>query len=223
MKTLCMPLALATAISGALFTQPTLAYEAGEIIMRFGSSQVAPDASSSQATANGATLAGATVDADSDTQLGLTAMYMFSRRLGFEVLAATPFNHTVTGSGGAINGVKITEAKQLPPTFSVIYYLTEGAKFQPYVGAGINYTTFFDERSAIGGSAELDDSVGLALQLGADYQIDAHWSLNASVRWIDIQTDATIEGSTALGAGIDVQTTVDIDPLVYSLMLGYHF
>ena len=63
--------------------------------------------------------------------------------------------------------------------------------FQPYVGIGVNYTAFFDEgvssdlEAAFGsGDLELDDSIGLAAQVGFDYAIDEHWLLNASVWYI---------------------------------------
>ena len=54
----------------------------------------------------------------------------------------------------------------------------------------------------------------------ADYHIDDHWSVNASVRYIDIDTEATF---TAAGGGVPGKVSVDIDPIVVSLMVGYTF
>ena len=46
---------------------------------------------------------------------------------------------------GAANG-KLGTLKHLPPTLSVVYYpLDNKSAFQPYVGAGINYTWIYDE------------------------------------------------------------------------------
>jgi len=222
MNTLLKPLALATAVTGAMMSTQTMAYEAGDFIARGGITQVDADASSSDVSieALGGPVAGTGVDVDSATQLGLNLMYMHSSRVGIELLLATPFKHHVTATGGLRTYADdIAEVEQLPPTLSVIYYLTEGSKFQPYVGAGINYTMFFSEESKIGGDADLDDSFGLALQVGADYQINDSWHVNASARWIDIETEATL-ADTDFGK---VTTTVDIDPMVYSIMLGYSF
>lgn len=221
MKTLFKPLALAAAVTGAMMTPQAMAYETGDIIVRGGLTQVAPDESSSSVEVNGdggRAFNDSKVNVDSDTQLGLTFAYMYSKRVGVELLLATPFKHHVTGTGD-LAGVDVAEVEQLPPTLSVIYYLTEGSKFQPYVGAGINYTMFFSEESKLTGGADLDDSYGLALQLGADYQISENWHLNASARWIDIETDATITQAS----GDKITTAVDIDPMVYSVMLGYTF
>jgi len=209
------------AVTAAMMSTQTIAYEAGDFIVRGGITQVEADASSSTVESNGGAVAGAYVTVDDATQLGLTLMHMHSSRVGIELLLATPFKHRVSATGTLADmGVdEVAEVEQLPPTLSVIYYLTEGSKFQPYVGAGINYTLFFSEESKIGGGADLDDSFGLALQIGADYQINDNWHVNASARWIDIETDATLT-DTALGR---VTTTVDIDPMVYSVMLGYRF
>ena len=91
---------------------------------------------------------------------------------------------------------------------------------QPYAGVGVNWTTFFntDTIPALadqGIELDLDDSFGWAAQLGADYLIGEDWLLNVDVRYVDLETDATLGGS-AIGA-------VAIDPIVYSLSIGYRF
>src|SRR5690606_33287466 len=87
---------------------------------------------------------------DSDTQLGLNFAYMVTDKVGIELLAATPFSHDVGVAGlqGGLAGLngKLGSIKHLPPTLSVVYYpLNNASAFKPYVGAGINYTWFFDE------------------------------------------------------------------------------
>ncbi|RGP91016.1 hypothetical protein BC354_19150 [Vibrio cholerae] len=64
--------------------------------------------------------------------------------ISFEVLAATPFSHKISTSGGELGSLgDIGETKHLPPTFMVQYYFGEAnSTFRPYVGAGLNYTTF---------------------------------------------------------------------------------
>ena len=110
-------------------------------------------------------------------------------------------------------------------TYSVVYYpLDPKSAFQPYVGAGINYTWFFDteltsEAEGKGFSGlDLDDSWGLAAQVGMDYMLSDNLMLNAQVRYIDIET----KGSTSFG-GREVEVDVDVDPFVYMVGLGYKF
>ena len=212
---------LATALA-APFAQ---AYEAGDIIVRAGAATVDPHEDSSALKLNSASLGGqATVD--SDTQLGLTGTFMLTDNLGVGLLAATPFQHQVGVKGlGALDG-KLADIKHLPPTLSLQYFpLAASSRLQPYVGAGLNYTTFFDEdltsqREGQGFSnLELDDSWGLALEAGVDYMLTDNLLVNATVWYLDIDTTATAD---LAGAG-QVKVDVDIDPWVYMVGLGYKF
>lgn len=228
--------ALSVTVAAATLALPPIAMgaEAGDIVFRAGVTHVAPDASSDPVEINGSTLslAGGTseVDVTSDTQLGLTVEYFFNSAWGLELLASTPFTHTAEGKG-ELAGLDILEATHLPPTLSAIYHFENGSNFVPYVGAGVNYTIFFDEEvtseadTALTGlglnatDASLDNSFGYALQVGFDYHINDQWLVNASVRYIDISTTAEI----TFESGDKISVDVDIDPFVYSVFAGYKF
>ena len=102
-------------------------------------------------------------------------------------------------------------------------------RFQPFVGVGLNWTTFFDTSvvpalsdAGITG-LDLDDSFGIAAQVGADWMINDNWLINLDVRWINIESDATLSG-TAFAPENAVQIgTVAIDPFVYAINVGYNF
>ena len=207
------------------------AHQAGDIIVRAGAITVDPQESSSDiwVGALGTDVAGTKATLDSDTQLGLNFAYMLTNNIGIELLAATPFSHDVgvkgmPGGFAGLNG-KLGELKHLPPTLSVVYYpLDSSSAFQPYVGAGINYTWFFDtklssEAEGKGFSGlDMKDSWGLAAQVGMDYMLTDNIMLNAQVRYIDIETT----GTTHI-LGNKVKVDVDVDPFVYMVGLGYKF
>ncbi|MFG0381223.1 OmpW family protein [Pseudomonas sp. zbq_18] len=220
-----------TLIALALGAPLAQAHKAGDIIVRAGAITVDPHESSSDiwVGALDTDVAGTKATLDSDTQLGLNFAYMVTDHVGVELLAATPFSHDVgvKGMPGAFAGLngKLGELKHLPPTLSVLYYPLDAASaFQPYVGAGINYTWFFDtelssEAEDKGFSGlDLDDSWGLSAQIGMDYMLTDNVMLNAQVRYIDIDTT----GSTSYG-GREVEVDVDVDPFVYMVGLGYKF
>ena len=199
------------------------AFEAGDIIVRAGAVTVDPQEDSSEISAGGVDLPGTAATLDSDTQLGLNFMYMATDNIGVELLAATPFTHTVGTKG--LGGLKLGELKHLPPTLSAVYYpLDKSSAFQPYAGIGINYTWFFDtelssEAEAAGlNGLDVDDSWGLAYQLGMDYMLTDNVMLNAQVRYIDIDT----KGTTYAGPA-EVNVDIDVDPFVYMVGLGYKF
>ena len=131
------------------------------------------------------------------------------------------------GSLAPIAPGKIIDARVLPPSLLVQYHFMPDSKFRPYVGAGLNYTLFFDEgatgsgRSVLGlTNVDLDSSFGYALQAGADIEIDKNWFLNFDVKYINIETEATAR-STALNAPVKVD--VDINPWVVGIGIGRKF
>jgi outer membrane protein len=199
----------------ALAASPALAYEAGTWVLRAGVGVVAPD--SDNLVLDPDTI----IDVDDGTSLTLMGTYMFSPNWAFDVLASWPFNHDIK-----LGDAKIAETDHLPPTFSLQYHFLPDSTFQPYAGAGVNYTTFFStdvtqtltDLTGIT-DIDLDDSFGLALQLGADWTFGNNWLLNFDLRWIDIESDLTASDgvdSSELG-------TVAIDPWVYSINIGYTF
>lgn len=218
---------LALAISAAIFSPLALSHQAGDILVRAGATTVAPDESSSNIFAGGSDL-GVALSIDNNTQLGLNVAYFLTDNINVELLAATPFTHDVnfSVSDPLGTGNKVGEVTHLPPTVTVNYYFNDAAAvFQPYVGAGINYTFIFDEEfTGANGNAglsdlSLDNSLGLSAQVGMDYMIDKTWHVNASVRWIDIDTEATFDVGGADGRVGDIE----IDPWVYTISIGYTF
>lgn len=186
------------------------AHQAGDILVRAGAATVAPHSSGDDVSGTGH------LDPNSNTQLGLTFSYMLTDNWGVELLAATPFSHSVSTRDLG----EVAKIKHLPPTLMGQYYFGNAqSKVRPYVGAGVNYTFFFDEegRNALDGDdVKLDDSWGLAAQAGLDMKVTDRLFVNASAWVIDIDTDVT---SKALGQ--TYQTS--IDPVVLMFGLGYSF
>jgi len=200
-----------------------VAYEQGDILVKGGVAKVSPDNRTTSTTLGD----DKGLSVDSDIQLGLTLTYMYTDNIGVELLAATPFDHNINGAGPLTSAGNLGSTKHLPPTVTVNYYpLASSSKVQPYVGAGINYTHFFDTQSTttldntlVGPTdVHLKDSWGLAAHAGIDYEIGANWSVNAAVWYIDIDTTATLTtGSTVHKIGLE------IDPMVYMVGLSYKF
>ncbi|RBP51215.1 OmpW/AlkL family protein [Arenicella xantha] len=215
---------LLSTIATSMMLGSASAYEAGDVVLRAGPATASPDASSSEVRLAGVAVPGSVVDVDDDTQLGLTGTYMVSDSFGIGLLAATPFSHDVSAIG--IGVADVATVKHLPPTLTLQYFpFDSDSAWQPYIGAGINYTTFFSEKTsgelngALGDSSiSLDDSFGLALEAGVDYAINDKWLVNASLWRLDLDTEATIDSPVA-----QVTVDVEIDPWVYMLGLGYKF
>lgn len=212
-KTLC-----GLAILSALASTNVLAHQEGDVFVRAGLAAVVPNDSSDKILGSDEEL-----DVDSNTQLGLTLGYMLTNNVSVELLAASPFSHDI--STDLLGLGKVGETKHLPPTLMVQYYFMEpNSDFRPYVGAGINYTTFFDEKFNSTGTAaglsdlKLDDSWGLAANIGVDYKINDNWFANAAVWYANIETTAKYRAG-----GQSMSTDVDINPWVFMIAGGYKF
>ncbi|GIU44437.1 outer membrane protein OmpW [Shewanella sairae] len=205
---------VATALLTTGFTSSVLAHQAGDIIVRVGAVVVAPN-ESSPVVADVAEFS-----VDDNTQVGLNFGYMITDNVGIELLAATPFSHDVSlGSLG-----KIAETKHLPPTLVAQYYFGDAnSKLRPYIGAGVNFTNFYDNEFTNDLDGALTDlsmsnSWGLAAQAGIDYQLNDSWLINASVWYAQISTDVKFNLGDA-----PQKVETDIDPWVYMVSVGYTF
>ncbi|WP_151993623.1 outer membrane protein OmpW [Buttiauxella massiliensis] len=210
MKKLSVALLALTFVSGE-----ALAHQQGEFFMRAGSATVRPTEGSDNVLGMGG------FSVSNNTQLGLTFDYMVTDNIGIELLAATPFRHRVgLGPTGDLATVR-----QLPPTLMAQWYFGDAkSKVRPYVGAGINYTTFFDtDFNQTGKDAGLTDlsvkdSWGAAGQVGLDYMVNDNWLLNMSVWYMDIDTEVKFKAG-----GEEQNIKTRIDPWVFMFSAGYRF
>lgn len=198
-----LPLLIAAAIASPI----AMAHQAGDFLVRGGAAMVVPHESSDSVGTSGE------LEIKNNTQLGLTLGYMVTDNVGVELLAATPFSHSVR-----LAGSEVAKVKHLPPTLMGQYYFGDAkSTIRPYVGVGVNYTTFFDEegRGILSNTnVKVDDSWGVAGQVGVDVALNERWFMNASAWMIDIDTDV----HTAAGT---IKT--QIDPYVFMLAAGYRF
>ena len=93
--------------------------------------------------------------------------YFFTKNIAAElILAVTP--HDVVANNTALGNVDLGDVWLLPPTLNLQYHFCPDSKFRPYVGAGINYTVFFNEDSGAVDSIDYDNGFGYSLQAGFD-------------------------------------------------------
>ena len=191
--------ALAAAVLSCISVS-ALAQSAGEWTVGIGAHMVNP------ASDNGTVAGTLKPGVGNDTRPTATLEYFVRDNLGIELIVATPFEHHLKIDGLGTVG----ETRHLPPTVSLQYHFTPTGSVSPFVGAGVNYTVFFEEKTSgalAGTKLELDSSLGAAVHAGIDFKLGKDSALRVDARWIDIDTDARLDGA-------DIGT-VEIDPLVY--------
>ena len=198
-------LLVTTAILASLATTATA--KEGDWLLRARAIDVMPDESAT------VTVIGGGVDAGNNIVPELDISYFFTDNIAAELIAATS-NHNVHATAG---GLDLGDVWALPPTLTLQYHFVNDTAFKPYVGAGINYTYFYNAHA---GSSitdiEYNGSVGPALQAGMDYKLDDKYSLNLDVKKIWMNTDVKINGGA-------IRADVDLNPWVIGVGVGYTF
>jgi len=189
-------------------------------MIRVRSLQVVPDDDSSTITVIGGK---AEVD-KAYNQVDVDFSYFFTDNIAAE-LTLTVTEHDVRAKNVTALGnvsADLGEVKLLPPTLTLQYHFLPDGKIRPYIGAGVNYTVFFDEDPGAGAtvsSTDYDNAFGLALQAGLDFGITDQLFLNFDVKKIWLETDVT---ATVPGVG-KAKVDVDIDPWLFGVGIGYRF
>ncbi len=189
--------ALSSAMTAAAFAQQ------GSWLVRAGVSVVDPKSD------NFALGPGTTLQIDDALRPTFDVTYLFRDNWGVELLASAFWKHDLLVSAPTGN-TRLGTIKHLPPTVSLQYHFNPDGRIRPYAGLGVNYTFLFGEKPE---ALSVENSFGPAAQLGVDIGIGERWFVNLSARYIDIDGDARL-GATGLG-------TVEVDPFVYGVHVGY--
>lgn len=213
-KTLC------AALLSLLTTAPAVAAE-GDWLVRLRGIVVAPTESSSAVTP---TFPDATVSVDNAIVPELDFTYFFTDNVGAELILATS-PHDISGEGSLAALGEIADTMVLPPTLTLQYHFMPNELLRPYVGVGVNYSIFYSEDAttaltdAIGATmVDLDESVGIAFQAGVDFDINERFFVNLDVKYIQIDTTATLTTGTLVNT-----VDVDLDPIVAGIGVGMRF
>ena len=169
----------------------------------------------------------ATIEAiGGDTQISnayvpeLDFTYFFTKNIAAELILATT-QHDVGAVSTAAGDIPLGDVWLLPPTLTLQYHF-DGDIVHPYVGAGLNYTLFYNEdEGPVADNVSYDNSLGFAFQLGFDFDICDNWFINVDAKYLLLNTDVTVNATSALGATVGAD--VDINPFIAGIGFGMRF
>ncbi|MGF6761110.1 outer membrane protein [Paraburkholderia sp. GAS33] len=178
---------------------------AGDVLVRLRAISIIPNVSTNN------TLSALNVNVNNAIVPELDLTYMIRDYLGVELILGTS-RHQLTSSLGNLGGVNV-----LPPTLLLQYHFNHQGRIRPYLGAGVNYTYFYNNGLNVNGQpiSITNHSFGPAVQAGVDVQITKSLFVNADIKKIWMRTDASL-GGASLGR-------LDIDPVVVGLGVGMRF
>ncbi len=216
----CAGMAVAAPALAQTDVSPRQGVAAGDVLLRVRTILVAPNEKSGSVLPS---FPGEHVSVNDSFMPEVDVTYMATDHIGFELIASTTKHHADgrTGTTGSIG--KLASTWVLPPTLTMQYHLNPTGKIRPYIGAGVNYTIFWNEKASNGLVAtvgptdvRMEDSFGWAAQAGVDIDITPKVFLNLDVKYIDIDTTARLRTT----AGGTQRVAISLDPLVFGVGLG---
>lgn len=225
---------LAAAIASALL--PNFAFaEEGDWVVRLRAVSVSPNESSKLGQTVNKNVGAGTMTSSADLKVDdnvipeLDFSYYITKNIAAELILALGTKHDVKVRGDALTTVgdqNLGEVNLLPPTLTLQWHFRPDQTFDPYIGAGVNYTHMLDRnlkfsRNALAGTKiKIDsDSWGLVAQAGFDVNLKDGWLINADVKYVQIDTDVKAK----LASGWTKIDSLDINPWVIGIGIGKRF
>ena len=162
----------------------------------------------------------------------LDITYFFTKNIAAELIVGTTKHdvHTVASDISAVGGptsadVDLGSVYLLPPTLTLQYHFfpMKEKVFKPYVGAGLNYTIFYNQKAgSVVKDIKYDNALGYAAQVGFDLMLDDTFFINVDVKRLFLSTDVTVDASN-LATGLSIPAEVDINPWLWGFGVGMRF
>lgn len=146
--------------------------------------------------------------------------YFFTKNWAAELILGTT-KHDVKAVSTIVGDIPLGSVWLLPPTLTLQYHF-DGDVVRPYVGAGVNYTIFYNaDNGPVADKVTYDNSLGFDFQLGFDFFLNDKWFINVDAKYLLLNTNATVNATTALGATVGAD--VDINPFIAGIGFGMKF
>ncbi len=149
--------------------------------------------------------------------------YFFTEHFAAELILGTA-KHDVKAINTVAGDIDLGSAWLLPPTLTAQYhfYVSDKKIVKPYIGAGINYTLFYDVKSGAVADVKYDNALGYAAQMGIDLNLTDTFFINIDAKRLFLKTDVTVD-ATNLVPGLVVPAEVTIDPWLFGIGVGMRF
>lgn len=182
---------------------------AGDFMVRLRGLAIVPDDRAQIDTIGG------DVDISNEYVPEIDFSYFLTDNLAFELIAATA-RHDVEATDTAAGDLDLGKVSHLPPTLLAQWHIAPKQIVSPYIGAGLNYTIFYDDDAGEDiDSIDYDNSFGWALQAGTDIYLTGNLWLNLDVKYIRMETDVEVNDA--------IDAKVDVDPWIFGVGVGYKF
>jgi outer membrane protein len=229
-----------------LISMAAHAQSAGDVVVNLGWFHLAPQDSSKPLTVSAfgtsTTETGTGASVDSADTFGLTATYFITDHIAATAVLGAPPKFDLSGSGSLSALGQIGTAYEWSPTLLLKYYFNDAqSRLRPYLGAGGSYVWYSGVKlssamssgsflysssygTALEGptTAKLSSSFAPVINAGFSYNLNKHWSVDASLSYMWLSTRATLTTQSSLGT-VTSSTKVKLNPIISFVSVGYRF
>lgn len=198
----------------------------GQWAVSIGAAQITPHVTSSPITAPA--LPNSLGDVGKDTEPVAVINYGITDNITGEFTIASRYKHSLYGAGALAGTGELGTVHALPPTALVQYrFFSPNAAFRPYVGVGVTYAYFYKETGSFRMTAltnpgagvpttfGIDNKLTVSAQIGAVWNFNEKWFLNASLLKTRLRTDVHFSTNQS--------QHIKLDPNSGVLTIGYKF
>lgn len=234
------------AMAALLMSTAAHAQSAGDIVANVGWFHLAPQDSSKPLTVSAlgtsTTETGTGASVDGEDTFGLTATYFLTDHIAATAVLGAPPKFHLSGTGTLTSLGEIGTAYEWSPTLLLKYYFNDAqSRLRPYLGAGGSYVWYSGVKlssavssgsflysssygTALEGptTAKLSSSFAPVINAGLSYNIDKHWSVDASLSYMWLSTRATLTTQSKLGT-VTSSTKIKLNPIISFVSVGYRF
>jgi outer membrane protein len=161
---------------------------------------------------------GGEVMVGSDTVLGVEIGYAVTPNWTARLDIGSPVETDFSGAGTLGLLGKLGSVKGGPAILTMTYSPGMLGPIRPFFGGGLTYMKVFSTKDGAVQNLKVDDALGTALTIGADWPLSDGYSIGFSVQKLFLKVKAT---GTAGGA--PVRADVKLDPVVTFLSLRKQF
>jgi outer membrane protein len=168
--------------------------------------------------AGGQPVAGGTISVKSQLTFAVEAGYFLNPNIAVSVTGGFPPTARIEAAGSMFGQGRIGSAVYGPATVTAHYHFDGLGALKPYIGVGPAFMLVFHEEDGLLEHLRIRNTVGFAVQAGADLMLNDHWGVFVDVKKAFLRTNAV-----GLLGGIPVRANVNLDPLVLQTGVTYRF
>lgn len=170
----------------------------------------------------GAQVPGAQVGVGNNTGFSIEGGYYVRPNWSVSLTIGVPPTAKIYGAGTLSSAGLLGTVVYGPSALGIQYHPATRGRFQPYIGAGYDFTLVYHERGSSIGNLHVGNGDGPVVQAGVEYRVSPHWAffVDAKKIWVAVNATGTIASAQGNQPAF---ARLALDPVIGSTGVSWHF